>query len=113
MSVCVLLTFPCFFFSYPNLLVSFKFFALLDRIHALTSRLLLHLILCPAPPRTPGPRGDGRLPGRGAEPRQHRQVPEQPQDHGPHLQAERQIRSPAAAIETRKRRRERIRGLSN
>lgn len=29
-----------------------------------------------------GPRGDGSLPGCGTKPSQHRQVPEQPQNHG-------------------------------
>lgn len=48
---------------------------------------------------TPGPGGDDSLPGRGTEPGQHLQVPEQPQNHGPRLQAELQIWSFTTAIE--------------
>lgn len=48
---------------------------------------------------TPGPGGDGCLPGRGTEPGQHRQVPEQPQNHGPRHQAECQIWSFTTAID--------------
>lgn len=44
----------------------------------------------------PGPRGDGSVPGCGAEPREHRQVPGQPQDHGPDQQTQLQVWWPAA-----------------
>lgn len=44
----------------------------------------------------PGPRGNGSIPGCGAEPRQHLQVPEQPQNHDPDQQTQLQVWRPAA-----------------
>lgn len=51
---------------------------------------------------TPGPRGDGCLPRCGSEPSQHRQVSEQPQNHGPRHQAECQIWSTTTAVDRKK-----------
>lgn len=51
---------------------------------------------------TSGPRGDGCLPGCGSEPSQHRQVSEQPQNHGPRHQAERQIWSTTTAVDRKR-----------
>lgn len=47
-------------------------------------------------PHFPGPRCNGSIPGCGAEPRQHLQVPEQPQNHGPDQQTQLQVWRPAA-----------------
>lgn len=57
------------------------------------------LLTSPLQNLIPGPRGDGGLQRRVKEPGQHRQVPEQPQDHGHHQQVEFKVWCPTATVD--------------